>query len=994
MNSCHRGLPGHSHSHDLLDNIDPDDNFFNAHFSSVDQELQSSYFSVDNYNSQFQDSNDFTILTFNIRSFNANGDLFIGFLSGLRHRPDIIVLTETWANESNCDQIAIDGYTCFQTVRVGDGRGGGVCVFVDCKYACDKLYSASLSNNIIETCTVKLSVGDFKLVVIGVYRPHVGAVIDFNRELDSLLRSDKLKNVNVVLSGDFNINMLNAVDLVDRYINMLQSLLFVSAITKPTRFSPISNSTPSLLDHAWLKFPLRYISGIFITSITDHCPTFIKLTDIVPSKNSNFHTIQFRSHSPAQMERFKQKLLAVDWRSDENETIDERMLNFSSRLNELYVSCFPLNSKRFSEKRLNNPWLTPGILRSIKRKSYYFKMYRLGYIEHEFLRQYSNKLTSVIRNSKKMYFNKAFNDSRHSMRNTWKIIGQLMNRKSNRGSIKSVIVDYHEYTDDSQIARSFNEYFSHVAIDLDEQITNYHISPIEYLSSDIPKSFFMRPVVPSECISIISNLKLSSCYKNALPVKVLKIVKHILAEPICNLINLSIESATFPSILKFASITPVYKKDDRTLVSNYRPIAVLPLLSKIFEKFITVRLTDFFLKHKIISPSQFGFQSGVSTVDALTKLTDFIYDSLNSRNHTVGVFVDLQKAFDTVNHGILLQKLNHYGVRGLPLAYLASYLRDRKQRVKINSTFSDAVTVNIGIPQGSTVGPLLFLIYINDLPSVSNSLSCILFADDTTFLSSNSNYTHLINSLNTELEKIDVWFAVNRLSLSSSKSFAMSFSNRPHDVDNSTNIKIGTSKLKFELVSKFLGMLIDNRLSFSDHISHISRKISKFVGILYKVSKYSPYEVLLSMYYSFVYPYLLYGILVWGGASDVYSRKLLSIQKKVVRIITKSDYLAHTGPLFHRTEILKISDIYVYQVAIYMFKRKLSGDIVTASHNYSTRYSNLALPTFHRLSISQRSLSFSGPSVWNNIPYSIQSVESVSIFKRTFKKHLLSKYIP
>ena len=254
----------------------------------------------------------------------------------------------------------------------------------------------------------------------------------------------------------------------------------------------------------------------------------------------------------------------------------------------------------------------------------------------------------------------------------------------------------------------------------------------------------------------------------------------------------------FPDVLKLAQVTPVFKKDDDKCMSNYRPIAVLPIFSKVFEKVLCVRLMDFFTKNNIISPLQYGFQRSVSTTHAIQMLTNEIYKSLNKREHNLSIFIDICKAFDTVNHSILIRKLQYYGVRGVAADYMRSYLSNRKQCVKVGSNVSRSVDVNSGIPQGSVAGPILFLIYINDLPNVSKKLSCILFADDTTFSASSPCHNELMSTVSVELDNVKRWTFVNRLSLNMSKTYYLLFSNRRRAVGDSLKLCLNGAEIERE----------------------------------------------------------------------------------------------------------------------------------------------------------------------------------------------------
>ena len=506
-----------------------------------------------------------------------------------------------------------------------------------------------------------------------------------------------------------------------------------------------------------------------------------------------------------------------------------------------------------------------------------------------------------------------------------------------------------------------------------------------------PNSFYLHPVTPGECEIIIGQLRNSSYGKTSIPVRLFKNVKNYVCNPLANLINESFNTGVFPAELKLATITPIFKKGDKTNVSNYRPISVLPLLSKVFEKAMAKRISNYLNKFDIISPAQFGFRRCRSTCDAISELTDTIYQNLNAKKHSAVAFLDITKAYDTVDHSILLLKLSQYGFRGVCLEWFRSYLESRQHCVRIGETMSSNAIINISIPQGSVLGCQLFSLYINDLPLVSNVVKPILFADDTALICSDATFDAMITKFNSELCLVSEWFIRNRLTLNSSKTVTMLFSNRRHDVNPNYKIDISGNPIDFSYEVKYLGVILDENLSFKNHVNYVSGKIAKNIGVIYRMSFYVPASVLINMYYALIYPLLCYCNIVWGGAADTHLHKLVTLQKREVRAITNSDYLAHTEPLFSQTGILKLRDIHHYLCCVLAYKK--SNILPFATHRYDTRISaNYVIPEFHRLTISQRSLSYTLPFKFNQIPINIRTSETLKVFKKQLKLHITDNY--
>jgi hypothetical protein len=807
-----------------------------------------------------------------------------------------------------------------------------------------------------------------------------------------MLGADCFTGGKIIITGDLNINLLKESPAIESFITDLQSMSFIPVITKPTRFPPHnSNILPSAIDHIWINSLQQYSSGIISTDISDHCPNFIHLPCAI--QNSDRIKITFRSHNDTNINSYLHDLSLVDWDSVLVGDVHEKTLKFSETVNKLYCRNFPLKIKYISVKRLHKPWLSSALLKSIKIKSYNFKLLKLGLIAPNYNTAYKNKLTTVLRAAKVAYYKTAFTNCRKDMRKTWKVIRSALGQRGKNNNIKNLLVNGIELSDEVDIAEAFNSFFVDVGRQLDNNIPVSDVSPLYNITANMQSSFFVNPVSACEVSGVIDKLKKTGCNKNTIPVSLLVCAKSILSVPISNLINSSFSNGKFPDILKIAEVIPIYKTGAPNNVSNFRPISLLSPLSKIFEKCMVTRIMDFLVKFSILSPVQFGFQSKKCTSDAVVKLVESIYESFNNKSHALSIFVDFKKAFDIVNHKILIRKLQAYGIRGLPLNWFENYLENRKQYVRIGSSHSNTKSINIGIPQGSVIGPIMFILYINDLPNVSKLFSSVLFADDTTFTIFDNNYDNLIRSTNSELDKIKEWTIASRLSLNLNKTHAMLFTNRPHDITDQ-EIIFNAVPLDKCNKTKFLGVTLDNKLKFDHHISETCKKISKSIGILYKLKHCVPGDVLINLYYSLVYPYLLYCNIVWGGTYEVHLQPLFMLQKKVLRIITDSNYLEHTDPLFYKTNILKLSDIHNFLLAQSMFKCNIGNSLVTLNHNYNTRYRDNAVPSFQRLTVTQHSTFYTAPHVWNAIPIEIRDCKHFSKFKSMLKTHYIGLYLP
>ena len=337
------------------------------------------------------------------------------------------------------------------------------------------------------------------------------------------------------------------------------------------------------------------------------------------------------------------------------------------------------------------------------------------------------------------------------------------------------------------------------------------------------------------------------------------------------------EKGIWPNELKKAEITPIHKAKDKHSPNNYRPISLISNIAKIFEKLIHLRLLSFFNKYKIISDKQFGFRKNKSTKDALNLITNLIYDQLDSSEPIAVTFLDLAKAFDTVDDQILLDKLYNLGIRGNAHKLLKSYLTNREQRVKINSKKSTFKTINIGVPQGTILGPLLFIIYINDILQTLPDNSIISYADDTAVIVNGKNWTEVETKMNNYLHKLANWLALIKLSLNTDKTVYLEFGNNCNSTPKNMNISIHNKQIQRVDNTKYLGVIFDSNMKWDVHISNIYNRTKYLMFTFYKLSKIMPINNMKMLYYALFHSRISYGIIAWGGAYPNRTRILQSL---------------------------------------------------------------------------------------------------------------------
>ena len=484
-------------------------------------------------------------------------------------------------------------------------------------------------------------------------------------------------------------------------------------------------------------------------------------------------------------------------------------------------------------------------------------------------------------------------------------------------------------SDPSRIANVLNDHFASVGPKLANKLPTVQRKYFDFLnrSNSPASSFAFNLVTPAEVeleilrIPINKSHGLYSC-----PTQLLKYSSNVISSILAEIINLSISTGMYPTKLKMAKIIPIFKAEDNTKANNYRPISLLSNFNRIFEKLVFSRMESFIEQKDILSPSQFGFRKAHSTQHAILDIVSTIQDNMGKRLFSCGVFIDLKKAFDTVDHKILLHKLDHYGFRGVISKWFSSYLEGRTQTTQIGSFISKRKNISCGVPQGSVLGPLLFLIYVNDIQESSDKLKFFLFADDTNAVYADKNLKSLESTVNQELCKLFDWLTANKLTLNIKKTNFVIF--RPAQrkltyhpkimiFDNDQNKNVALECKEFV---RYLGIIIDNNLSWKHHIDHVAIKMSRTVGLICKLRHFLPRNTLLTIYRSLVAPYLTYGLTAWGQAYKSHLEKLLKLQKRALRFIYFSERNQHAIPLFTDAGVLPLKFLYYEHLANLMFE--------------------------------------------------------------------------
>ena len=568
-------------------------------------------------------------------------------------------------------------------------------------------------------------------------------------------------------------------------------------------------------------------------------------------------------------------------------------------------------------------------------------------------------------------------------------------------------------TDRQRIADGFNAYYCSVGPELSAKIDKKqsHLLNLPHPLSNLPNTdttFKIQKINAATVSILIDSLSnKTSTGTDGISNKLLKFVADPLLRPLQKLINLSIQSGMVPHQLKKAKVLPIYKGADagsKHLYSNYRPIAILNTIGKVLEKAVECQLRQHFSSNGLFYSGQYGFRPNRSTTQALLDLTCHVHEKLDHGNHVLGVFIDLSKAFDTLNFDILLQKLAKYGVSQSSLKWFESYITGRSQRVTLPcGNTSKELEVQTGVPQGSILGPLLFIIYVNDLPKAVPLLKILLFADDTSCLYSSRDESGLFGVMNDQLQKLEEFFLINKLSLNVRKTRAMAFhSPKAHFHYNALIIDgeeiewCGSPNSK-EAFFKFLGVLVDPKLSLEHHLKRIQGKLSSAMYALAVARDNLPLKVSLNVYRSLYESHLIYACAIWGAAHPKLLQPIFAHHTKAVKLLLNLPRASHLSQTLHHFNILKPEQL-------------IMREHVKLAHSHRMKrlpqsISNILTPVERSLEArqnrySENNLELPGPSViagrhfpaykiakaWNNLPHSIKSI-TLHDFEAGFAAH-------
>lgn len=906
------------------------------------------------------------IMTFNIRSISLHFDEFLVLLNRIKLNIDIIILTECWLTDRSIVG-QLDGYTSYRTFKFIN-KSGGVVAYVKTDLQVT-VYEPSIS----ETNCLIVEIANYARI-LGIYRsPSYKDPRVFMDSVRLFLQShDHLPRL--ILVGDINIDILvnditKTEDLKKKadYLCFTAELGLIPAITKQTRVD-------ACLDHIFISPNMAAISAVGKSSITDHYFALIGINR-APQKNHNTNSTIPKIDYQGVLSEIKQ----IDWSIVTNqEDVNIATETFMSTVTRVVDSHTKIVKVKRSMHNLK-PWITPGLIKCMKNRDALHSKSRMHpnnvIIKITYLR-YRNYCINLLHSLKNRYERNELEINKSNPKQLWKTVKKICHYNSPKNQANELIkikATTQESLDEC------NSYFSSVGKDLASNIltklgeTEDSLAAKSKFAYESVPSLFLSPTDEQEINSIIKQLQIDSAPGlDGIQNRLIKIIIDYISIPLTHICNVSMSSGKFPDCWKEAAVSPIHKAGPKSDPSNFRPISLLSAFSKILERIVSRRLVSFLESKNLLYCRQYGFRKGMNTEKAAGDLVQDIASLLDRGKACVGVFLDLAKAFDTVPVPILLRKLEAYfGIRGTVLCWFQSYLTNRRQRVKIGNQYSSPLLIDIGIPQGSILGPILFLLYINDISAlVLRNAKIYCYADDTAIVFYSDSWDDVHKRVEQGMSMTADWLSNNLLTLNSDKTKYICFQKTKASAPLTSTIKLHTcgqsspnksqtdnplipntsqtdnstspntaqtdiqstntcncKQLARTTTIKYLGIIIDESLSFKDHVISLSAKVRKIINIMKQLRNSANVELLKKIYVALCQSVLSYCLPVWGGTFKTTLIELERAQRSVLKVMLRKPHRYSTSLLFKETQFLSVRKLFVFRSLIEVHKNipKLSN---------------------------------------------------------------------
>lgn len=914
-----------------------------------------------------------------------------------------LCITEHWLLDNECEYINIEGFSLASAYCRKKHVHGGSMIFCskNVNYKASQALNALSLDKHCELSVIETKDGILKHFLICLYRSPSGDSKIFIATMTKLLDQITNKQVNITICGDFNIDFNSPGPLSKETLDLFHSYGLSRTINDATR---VTNTSSSCIDNIFTNIVnISSIENVDL-NIADHHAQIIAWNVLKPSDATMKPDPPKRLFSAKNCETFTLLMSQVNWNSvlvltEVNEMFAEFMLIFNSLFNQAFPMVNQNSSSENQKKKGKLRWYTPQLRRlrdEVRSAHLYSKQSDQGKILQRNLKK---KYIIELDIAKRKYNDRQIRNAQNKSKTAWAII----NSNINCNDKKDVqILLNNKPLGPQDAAENFNMYFSTAVNDLGltKTIGNgtcpHRLNAGTHTGNN--KIIFLRPMMAKEFFEILDKVGNKTTRGiDDIPGKALKAAGFYIIEPLLHIINTSLEMGIFPNALKLAKVVPVFKKSDPHLITNYRPISILSSFSRFFETAMKTRIENFLIENDILNNCQHGFVKGKSTITAITDLVNNIVEARDKGIAAVGIFYDFSMAFDTISHSRLLEKLAGMGIAGIANKWIASFLSGRKQVVQLThkrQTYqSQEKTVNIGIPQGSVISPLLFILYTNDLPSHFENGSLTLFADDTTHFISASDQNQLVDFSNKATSDMVNWSQKNDLFINKSKTVFVDYSGGRHAREASAYIKLHGKSIARCSDTKFLGIQLSDGSDWSLHIEKVARKLESLCFLIKRIINIANVETAKIVYFAHMHSRLSYGVSIWG--SHPKAIHLFRLQKRALRYMAKASYNPvapiffkdSCKPLFKCFNILTLPSLYIYYVILYVVENNLH--IVSSNHSHDTRSKKVPKPKKHVHSFYKRTPAYAGLQLYSHLPDDLKA--NKRNFKPSLKKYLMDK---